>query len=49
MGGGARFALLLYFAWWLIKAVCLTQRLFLKSVKNGTASADVGGTFHTGF
>ena len=45
------FALILDFRMVDHKAACYTlSKAFLKSVKvHGTYSADVGGTFHTGF
>ena len=42
-----RFALILYFRMVARKAAC--QRLFSNHLRYGTDSADVGGTFHTGF
>ena len=45
-----RFALMLFFCMVAHKAACHTlSKAFLKSIKHGTDSADVGGTFHTGF
>ena len=45
-----RFALILYFRMVAHKAACHTlSKAFLKSMKHGTDSAGVGGTFHTGF
>ena len=47
---GTRFALILYFSMMAHKAACHSlSKAFLKSVKHGTDSADVGCTFHTGF
>ena len=42
-----RFALILYFC--MDKAACHNQMLFLNQLRHSTYSADVGGTFHTGF
>ena len=45
-----RFALTLFLRMVAHKAACNTlSKAFLKSIRNGTDSADVGGTFHTGF
>ena len=46
-----RFALILYFRVVAHKAACHTlSKAFLKNqCRHGTDSADVGGTFHTGF
>ena len=47
-----RFALILFFSMVAHKAACdapTLSKAFLKSVKTWYSSADVGGTFHTGF
>ena len=45
-----RFALILYFRMVAHKAACHTlSKAFLNQRRHGTDSADVGGTFHTGF